>query len=464
MQKTPLVGRILNIATDANRSSLTMLAAEIDPANAEAAAAAADPAAVDPAAVDPAALPAADPVEDEVSVEELQERNSELEGQVEDGELAVEIRGDLAAADKIVIEIHNEEAVIDDSMSAADELVESVVTTEGFLKDGGMNAQTAELHMKHLRALGAKIGFAPSTEMPSFQSFGGVGSRYDATQLVMLEQEKWYTKFWNMIKGALKTAFDATIKLRNRLFDTATKTKARAESLIKAAIATKGTPSAEKITISESEAAYGEVNTSLKQNIENVATAATKALAAAETRADNFNKAIIAALQKGYKVASEVKPQDMEEIKAPGGWGVVNNGGVATWERHKTAAIGGTVPVLSTGDIQAVGKAVLILCNMVIAAKEAGGKNAQAYKDSLAAGDALDAKSNEEGVDKAAMQAGLKKLNEARGLFNRPSNAILGYAANAGATALDIAWRMLKTYKVPKAAKAPAAEPAAPAA
>ena len=200
------------LVANPSNAQLVQLAAEIDP----------------DAAATVEAEPAADAAPaDETVVAELTERAEIAEDTAAETELAIEVRGDIEQVDAVVIEIAKDDETAEAMDDAMDELTETVVATESYLKDGGMSAQTAQEHMRNLKRLCGTIGFKMPETMPSFESFGGSASRYDATNMIFLEEQKWWQKLWATIKNFLKTSWETFVKFMDRIFDVATKLKAR---------------------------------------------------------------------------------------------------------------------------------------------------------------------------------------------------------------------------------------------
>lgn len=180
---------------------------------------------IDPEAA--AEASAAEPVTDEVAAE----RVAIAEEAVADADIAIEIRGDLDEAESIVIEIRKDDEIGESLAGASEELTETVLTTESYMKEGGMTAQTAQEHLRNLKRLGAMVGFKINPALPSFESFGGISSRLDATGLVMQEEQNWLKKVWETIKGWLKTAYDNVMKFFERIFTAAGRLEARAQGI-----------------------------------------------------------------------------------------------------------------------------------------------------------------------------------------------------------------------------------------
>lgn len=395
---------------------------------------------IDPEAAEAAG--AAEPVTDEVAAE----RVAVAEEAVADADIAIEIRGDLDEAESIVIEIRKDDEIGESLAGASEELTETVLTTESYMKEGGMTAQTAQEHLRNLKRLGAVVGFKINPALPSFESFGGISSRLDATGLVMQEEQNWLKKVWETIKGWLKTAYDNVMKFFERIFTAAGRLEARAQGIADNILKRKQHAKAESVKASAATVKLigsGDI----KGAAAGVRETYQKAFAASLERAMRFNGAVVASLKTGGK----------EKVAAPAiadvsyaGWKFKSEGDKVSWE-HEGEAKEADIKVASREDIKAAALEIVALAKSIKGAKENGGKNAQAYKDSVAAGEAFAAKvksaGGASGADgKAAMTARLNSLKDARQAFTQPGVAVTQWGTSAGNAVLDVLAKMSRAY------------------
>lgn len=384
----------------------------------------------------------ATPITDEVAAE----RVAVAEEAVADAELAIEIRGDLDDASSIVIEIRKDDEIGESLAGASEELTETVLTTESYMKEGGMSAQTAQEHLRNLKRLGTVVGFPINPTLPSFESFGSLSSRLDATGLVYEEEQSWLKKIWETIKGWLKTAYDNVMKFFERIFTAAGRLESRAQGIADNILKRKQHAKTASIKVGGNVVKLigsGEI----KAIASGVLGAYQKAFGAALARASKFNADVVTSLKTGGK----------EKVTAPAigdasfaGWKFKTEGDKVAWE-HEGEAKEADFKVASREDIKAAALEIVALAKSIKGAKENGGKNAQAYKDSVSAGEAFAAKvktaGGAAGADgKAAMTARLNSLKDARQAFAQPGVAVTQWGTSAGNAVLDVLAKMSRAY------------------
>lgn len=419
------------LVANPSNAQLVQLAAEIDP----------------DAAATVEAEPAADAAPaDETVVAELTERAEIAEDTAAETELAIEVRGDIEQVDSVVIEIAKDDETAEAMDEAMDELTETVVATESYLKDGGMSAQTAQEHMRNLKRLCGTIGFKMPETMPSFESFGGSASRYDATNMIFLEEQKWWQKLWATIKNFLKTSWETFVKFMDRIFDGATKLKARAAKLKEMIAKRKGTAKNTKVKLGSGVSGYigGD---DLVTGATKIADAFEKAMKAADDRADKFVGTVIAKSHTEY--ADKLNAPAIADVAGPAGWGFKANDGKVTWERSGEAKeVEATV--LSLNQLTAAVSGVEVLADKLLALKGNIGKKSQGFKDAVKFGDDMEADLSKKGEvsaqEKQRVQAVLSALKDARSCYVNPQTGLMKYGVQAGNAVLDGVAKMLKEY------------------
>lgn len=420
------------LVANPSNAQLVQLAAEIDP----------------DAAATVEAEPAADAAAatDETVVAELTERAEIAEDTAAETELAIEVRGDIEQVDAVVIEIAKDDETAEAMDEAMDELTETVVATESYLKDGGMSAQTAQEHMRNLKRLCGTIGFKLPETMPSFESFGGSASRYDATNMIFLEEQKWWQKLWATIKNFLKTSWETFVKFMDRIFDGATKLKARAAKLKEMIAKRKGVAKNAKVKLGSGVSGYigGD---DLVTGATKIADTFEKAMKAADDRADKFVNTVVAKSHTEY--ADKLNAPAIADVAGPAGWGFKTNDGKVTWERSGEAKeVEATV--LSLNQLAAAVSSVEVLADKLLALKGNIGKKSQGFKDAVKFGDDMEADLSKKGEvsaqEKQRVQAVLSALKDARSCYVNPQTGLMKYGVQAGNAVLDGAAKMLKEY------------------
>lgn len=421
------------LVANPSNAQLVQLAAEIDP----------------DAAATVEAEPAADAATaDETVVAELTERAEIAEDTAAETELAIEVRGDIEQVDAVVIEIAKDDETAEAMDEAMDELTETVVATESYLKDGGMSAQTAQEHMRNLKRLCGTIGFKLPETMPSFESFGGSASRYDATNMIFLEEQKWWQKLWATIKNFLKTSWETFVKFMDRIFDGATKLKARAAKLKEMVAKRKGTPKNSKVKL-------GTYVTGFVDDIDLVGASGKivdtfeKAMKAADDRADKFVELVKSKSHTEY--ADKLNAPAIADVKGLADWGFKTTEGKVTWERGSAnTSMEQEADILSPNQMTAVISNVEALADKLLAAKGNIGKKSQGFKDAVKFGDDMETELSKKGEisaqEKQRVQVVLSALKDARACYVNPQTSLMKYGVQAGNAVLDGVAKMLKEY------------------
>lgn len=433
------------LVANPSNAQLVQLAAEIDP----------------DAAATVEAEPAADAAPaDETVVAELTERAEIAEDTAAETELAIEVRGDIEQVDAVVIEIAKDDETAEAMDEAMDELTETVVATESYLKDGGMSAQTAQEHMRNLKRLCGTIGFKLPETMPSFESFGGSASRYDATNMIFLEEQKWWQKLWATIKNFLKTSWETFVKFMDRIFDGATKLKARAAKLKEMIAKRKGTPKESEVKLGHATVYIGDLD---------LVTAATKitdtfekAMKAADDRADEFVNTVVAKSHTEY--TDKLNAPAIVDVKGPNDWGFKTTDGKVTWElgAKSITAVQQVAKVLSPNQLSAAVSTIEELADKLLALKGNIGKKSQGFKDAVKFGDDMEADLAKKGEvsaqEKQRVKTVLSALKDARACYVNPQTGLMKYGVQAGNAVLDGVAKMLKQYGGQEAEKPAGAE------
>jgi hypothetical protein len=169
-------------------------------------------------------------LEDELSGEivpentEQQERVEELEAQVAEAQVT-EAEG----------EVEELVEAVEEAVDGVEEIEEIAEVAEDSVEAGdGLTEEAAEIAEVAVESICNRLGYKPAKRIvPAMESFGAVSSRLDATKYALEGFKETVSKIWEGIKAFFAKIGDSLKALWNKLFDLATKTAARAESLTK---------------------------------------------------------------------------------------------------------------------------------------------------------------------------------------------------------------------------------------
>lgn len=142
---------------------------------------------------------------------------------------------------------------IDEATDVAESLNEYEEAMESIIAQGGLDRNGARLLNMGLESLQARVGVVLEKQaMPSLESFGGSGSRIEASKYALEGIKETAKKVWDAIIAGINKVIDAIKNVWKYMTDGNVRMKARAEKLLKAAEGTKGTLSGEKVIKKES--------------------------------------------------------------------------------------------------------------------------------------------------------------------------------------------------------------------
>jgi hypothetical protein len=150
------------------------------------------------------------------------------------------VEAELVEVNSDIVEVAQDEAIVDDAAQAVDELEETAVALEEIAANGGLDRNGARVLNMHLASINRRLGYDESYGTLSKESFGGTADKVASTKLAAESIAEKAKELWGKIVEMFRSAVQAIVNVWNRLFDGATKLKARAENLAKAAADTKG--------------------------------------------------------------------------------------------------------------------------------------------------------------------------------------------------------------------------------
>lgn len=125
---------------------------------------------------------------------------------------------------------------IDEATDVAESLDEYEEAMESIIAQGGLDRNGARLLSMGLESLQARVGVVLEKQaMPSLESFGGSGSRIEASKYALENIKETAGKVWDAIIAGIMKAIEAIKNVWKYMTDGNVRLKARAEKLLKAA-------------------------------------------------------------------------------------------------------------------------------------------------------------------------------------------------------------------------------------
>lgn len=419
-----------------------------------------------------------------------------------------------------LIEINDEAGAVDadeELIEVADDTAEALEAISNDLRviaqNGGLNKSGAIMLNHALEAHYTRVGISMSSNTLATESFGGTGSRSDQTVLAAEAIDVNVKKIWESIVTWIQQMIQHVKDLFNKIFDGATKLKARAEKTIKTIAATKG-DAKEKTFVKDGLAAALHVNGTVAQLGTTSANLAVTAKVINGSLVDAGIKgaeALLAALSSGnldslktaagvyQSTGTAVDKFESVGIKNPGEGLKVTKGQelpggkallsiVPESADAKPSAVAETrtklgsfntavkppekaaLPVLSLADADKVAKNVLAIADAVLSYKSKQNSVATLKSKIMAEAKKQANAPTEAPKDGAAPAEGKMSSSDARSLAkgacsmaDQPAAAAAPYLVNTGKSMLDYVDLSLKQYG-DKAAAPAAAAAEAPAA
>jgi hypothetical protein len=432
------------------------------------------------------------------------------------------VEAELVEVNSDIVEVAQDEAIVDDAAEAVDELEETAVALESIAANGGLDRNGARVLNLHLASINRRLGYPDNHKTMSVESFGGTADKVSSTKLAAESIADKAKELWGKIVEMFRSAVQAIVNVWNRLFDGATKLKARAENLTKAANTAKaaGGGTFENQTLAANLSIGGVVDVKkaaaavvheasflqamTKASVQ-FAEQATRLIESGDTGLlTQLTQSVQGPATQGFAKVSDpasvgmaAPGEGLELMKSeelPGNKAVVAIVPVAgataaalgkvgyklgTFDASKKVAEKNELPVLSSGDIEAIAKQVAQAADHLLSYKSAqkeaeavakkvialaekkaketvraeAGADAGVVDKAKAAGKALLAGSDERAIAKAAMST---VVNAAPPLAAFALNAG-GYVLQYGEQSLKAAGKKTEAAK-PEGAAAPAAK------
>lgn len=418
------------------------------------------------------------------------------------------LEADLVEVNADIVDLQADEAATDEAAEVVDEMEVAVESLRIIAGNGGLDRNGAMLLNQMNASWNRRLGLPENHKTVSTESFGGANSRAGQTSLAAESIADKAKEVWGKIVEMFRNALKAIVAVWNRIFDGATRMKARAENLGKAAGATKGEATAktfenqklaENLHINgniDAKAAAAAVNqeASVLQAISKHAIAfagqATSAVESGDTAklpelakgAHDIVKSGFSKVADAASVGVAAPGEGMELFKGealPGNKAIV---AIVPADGAKADAIGKTsfklgifdaskkvaekaeLAVLSTADIADIAKKIGAAAEMLISYKSVQ-KEAEGAANKVIALAEKKAKEQAEGEGENKM-SGADARAIAKGAMAMVTNVappLAAFALNAGGYVLQYGEQSLKQYGKAKEEKKPA-EAAAPAA
>jgi hypothetical protein len=151
------------------------------------------------------------------------------------------LEADLVEVNSDIVEIQSDEAATDEAAEVVDEMEEAAVALESIAANGGLDRNGARMWNMYAASLNKRVGLPDNHGLLSIESFGGTSDKVGTTKLAAESIADKAKELWGKIVEMFRSAVAAIVAVWNRLFDGATRMKARAEKLIKAATDNKAT-------------------------------------------------------------------------------------------------------------------------------------------------------------------------------------------------------------------------------
>jgi hypothetical protein len=150
------------------------------------------------------------------------------------------VEADLVEVNADVVQIVQDDAIVADAAEAVDELEDTAVALESIAQNGGLDRNGARVLNMFMVSINRRMGYPDNYKTMSVESFGGTNDKASQTKLAAESIAEKAKELWGKIVEMFRSAIQGLVNIWNRLFDGATKLKARAENLAKAAAENKG--------------------------------------------------------------------------------------------------------------------------------------------------------------------------------------------------------------------------------
>jgi hypothetical protein len=430
------------------------------------------------------------------------------------------LEADLVEVNSDVVELQDGEAGTEEAAEVVEEMEEAAVALESIAANGGLDRNGARMWNLYAASLNRRVGLPENHKLLSVESFGGTADRVSTTRLAAESIADKAKELWAKIVEMFRSAIAAIVAVWNRLFDGATKMKARAEKLYKAATDNKATDKKENFenqklaenlhqggTVDAKKAAQAVLDetsvltTITKASIQFAGQASQMIEAGDIGMLTQLTQTIHGAANSGFTKVGDAasvgmgNPGEGLELmrgdELPGNKAViaiVPTAGakpdalgkvgfkLGIFDASKKVADKAQLATLATGDIQAIAKTIQQAADHLLSYKSAQKEAEAAAKKVIAlaekkAKETVRAEAGADAgiVDKAkaagkALLAGSDERAIAKGAMNSVVNSappLAAFALNAGGYVLQYGEQSLKQYGAAKTEEKPAAAAAA---
>ena len=424
------------------------------------------------------------------------------------------LEAELIEVNSDIVDMGADEAVTDEATDIVDELEVAAESLRDIAANGGLDRNGARVLALYQASLNARLGLPKTARGFSPEAFGGTNTRAGQTTLAAEGFADQAKELWGKIVEMFRNALKAIVAVWNRIFDGATRMKARAEKLgVSADAMPAGSPTSptfESPKLAEGLHINGSVDVVAASKAvlaeASIVTAITKAAVVFAAQATAIIETGDAAkLSEAAKAAHAPTASGFTKVADAASVGVAapgeglelfkgdalpgNKAIIATvpTEGANAAAVGKTgyklgafdtskkvadnfkMKTLSKEEIKGVAKTIGDAATLVLGFKSAQ-KEAEAAANKVIA--AAEKKANEaskdaEGKAVEGAMSGADARALAKGAMNSVVNAappLAAFTLNAGGYCLQAAEQSIKQYgkaKAPAAEAKPAAEPAA---
>lgn len=416
------------------------------------------------------------------------------------------LEADLTTVNDELVEVQDTETSTDEATEVVDELEVAAESLRNIAKNGGLDRNGSIILNLHLESLNRRVGLPDNHSVLSIESFGGTNSRIGNTQLAAESIAEKAKDLWKKIVEMFKKAIAAIVGLWNRIFDGATKMKARAENLVKAAEGMKNPGEAPKTFEQQKLAEQLHINGTVDakvaaKEVNDVAMLLSSLTQSSLKAAESLNAAIESGdLAKLKGVAAEARKQLPSKVADPASVGLGAPGEglelyreadawpgnkaliaivpasddakpevvgkiaykIGTFDASKKVAEKAQLATLSPSDVVAIAKQIANAADGVLKYKPEQKKSEEAGKKVVALAEKKANEAPAEGAEGGEGKlSGADARNLAKGAMALAIHAappIAVYALNAGGAVLQYGEQSLKQYG--KSAKAEDKKPA----
>lgn len=422
------------------------------------------------------------------------------------------LEAELIEVAKDIVEIAHDEETAEEVTEVADELEVAAEALQDIAKKGGLDQNGARVLNLYTASLNKRLGLPATHATLSQESFGGTMDRTQATKLAAESFKDKAAELWGKLCEMFRNAIKAIVAVWNRIFDGATRMKARATKLAAAATATKGeatNKTFESPKLAENLHINGTVDVmkaaeQVEKECSIVETIARAAVAAASTTAAVIEAGDLSKLKDIANSSSSVTQMGFSKVADPASVGFAAPGEglelfksealpgnkaviatvagadakpaaigkigykLGTYDASKKVAEKTSLTTMSTADIGTLAKKIGNAADLIISFKKVQ-KEAEAAANkviSLAEKKAKEAGKDADGKAVEGALSGKDARQLATGAMSSNTNAappLVAFALNAGGYCLQFGEQSIKQYGKAKA-EAPAAAPAAAAA